>query len=143
VITPQRRILVTGSRHWRDTSPVHAGLRQALGQIYSKAQLNPILFNWSAVTLVHGGAHGLDTIAARVAVEWGMTVEPHKAEWHRYGRRAGHVRNHRMVTAGADICVAWPKGESVGTRDCMRLAAAAGIPVLNLGDSAGEDALIQ
>jgi hypothetical protein len=63
-----------------------------------------------------------------------MTIEKHDAQWHVYGRRAGHARNARMVLAGADICVARPIGASRGTRDCMRLAAAAGIPILNLSD---------
>ena len=39
-----------------------------------------------------------------------------------------------MVNAGADLCLAFPLGESRGTRDCVRRADAAGIPVLNYGD---------
>jgi hypothetical protein len=41
-----------------------------------------------------------------------------------------------MVAAGADLCLAFPIGASPGTRSCMRLAAAAGIPVIDLSDPA-------
>lgn len=140
-MTTPRRILVTGSRHWRDREAVASGLLGALSVLYHPQELHPMVFEWPAVTLVHGGARGLDSIAESLAKSWGMTVEEHKAEWHHYGRRAGHVRNLRMVNEGADVCAAFPLGESVGTRDAMRLAAAAGIPVLNLGDTAEEDAL--
>jgi hypothetical protein len=120
---------------------VATGLLLALKSLYHPQELEPEVFDWAAVTLVHGGANGLDSIAETFAKSWGMTVEKHAAEWHHYGRRAGHVRNVRMVNEGANVCVAFPLGESVGTRDAMRLAAAARIPVLNLGDTAEEDAL--
>jgi hypothetical protein len=35
-----------------------------------------------------------------------------------------------MVSLGATLCIAFPLGASEGTRGCMRLAEAAGIPVL-------------
>ena len=49
--------------------------------------------------------------------------------------RPGHVRNHHMVSLGADLCLAFPLGESRGTRGCMAAAHKAGIPVRNHGDS--------
>lgn len=140
-MTKPRRILVTGSRDWWDRQAVATGLLLAVKSLCHPQELAPEVFDWASVTLVHGGARGLDSIAESLAKSWGMTVEEHKAEWHHYGRRAGHVRNLRMVNEGADVCAAFPLGESVGTRDAMRLAAAAGIPVLNLGDTAEEDAL--
>ena len=46
-----------------------------------------------------------------------------------YCPAAGPRRNARMVRQGADGMFAWPFGASYGTRNCMRLARHAGIPI--------------
>ena len=121
-----RRVLVTGSRLWVNRSAVWQALRDQYG-------ISP-----SGITVVHGGANGADDIADRWA--WGMkqdgynvTPELHRADWDRFGRRAGHIRNYQMVKLGADVCLAFPYGESRGTRGCMKMAHRAGIPVIDLG----------
>ncbi|BBC43622.1 DprA-like DNA processing chain A [Mycobacterium phage AN9] len=122
-----RRVLITGSRVWKDRSMVWGALANELRR-------SP-----SGLVVVHGGARGADDIADRWA--WGkrqegynVTPELHRADWDRYGKRAGILRNIEMVQAGADLCLAFPLGNSVGTRHCMREAERAGIPVVNLGD---------
>lgn len=122
-----RRVLITGSRIWKDRSTVWAALQTELQR--TDGQL----------VVVHGGARGADDIADRWA--WGMNQEGfnvvpelHRANWDMYGKRAGILRNIEMVKAGADICLAFPLGNSVGTRHCMREAERAGIKVINYGD---------
>jgi hypothetical protein len=80
-------------------------------------------------TVMTGGAQGADTLAHQTAVEMGYAVEIFKADWDKYGKRAGPDRNQRMVNAGADLCLAFPLAGSIGTWDCVRRARAAGIPV--------------
>lgn len=134
------RILVTGSRDWTDRATIRRALVKALDQ------------NWTGgrAVLVHGGARGADTIAEE---EWrilrdlgpirtdgpaeppgwwlaGLDIEAHPARWGDYGKRAGMVRNAEMVRAGVTVCLAFPLGESRGTRGCMALAEKAGIPVI-------------
>jgi hypothetical protein len=82
------------------------------------------------MTLVHGAAKGADTIAASLADHMGWDVEAFPAEWDRFGRRAGPVRNQLMVDHGADICLVFPLPDSRGTWDCVRRAKAAGIPLV-------------
>lgn len=84
--------------------------------------------------MVHGGARGADALADEIARHWGWTPEAHPADWDCFGRSAGHRRNTEMVALGADVCLAFPLGESRGTRGCMRLAAIAGIFVANFGE---------
>lgn len=120
------RILVTGSRDWTLRTVVRAAL---LGHAWIGRAVRPVL--------IHGGARGADTIAAEEFVElFGHrgSVEVFPADWERYGKAAGYRRNAEMVKAGADVCLAFPLGESRGTRMCMKLAEEAGIPVLNYGD---------
>lgn len=141
-MTCPRRILITGSREWCHRQRAADGLLYALGEVYTRPELSDDYFDFAAVTIVHGAGlglappeiPGLDYLAAQLAEQWGMRIEPHRANWTRYGRHAGPIRNAEMVTAGADICVGYPLGASPGTRGCMALAERAGIRVINFGD---------
>lgn len=118
-MTPYR-ILVTGSR---ELSPASAQIiRNAFYEVFRAT-------DWRPVVLVHGDAQGVDKIAASLAAAAGWTLEPHAADWDGRGKVAGPERNMRMVAAGADICLAFPRSGSRGTWDCIRRAADAGIPV--------------
>lgn len=120
------RVLVTGSRNWRDRRTVWLALQGELDR-------HP-----EGIVVVHGAARGADDIADRWA--WGMyemgynvLPEDHPAEWDRFGAAAGHIRNYHMVKLGAAVCLAFPLEESKGTFGCMELAEKAGIPVINHG----------
>ena len=113
------RALVTGSRNWGD----RVVLLDALLDLEKRQGSHDL-------TIVHGACPtGADAIAD-FATYWGWEVERHPADWRKHGKAAGPIRNQEMVDAGADICLAFPLGESRGTRDCMRRAEAAGIPVV-------------
>ena len=113
------RLLVTGSRTWHDI----AAIERALAVILAR---HP-----EGVLLVHGACpRGADAIAAAYAARTpGYQVEAHPADWHRYGRAAGHRRNAEMIALSADGCAAFIRGGSPGSTSTVRLATAAGIPV--------------
>lgn len=115
------RILVTGSRHWTDREVI----RRALSSAWERVGRHPLAI------LVQGECHlgGADAIAAEVWESWGLPVEGHPAEMGPDGHVLGPARNKRMVDLGADVCLAFPLPGSRGTRNCMRLAREAGIPV--------------
>lgn len=119
--TGHTRVIVTGSREWQD----EAAVRTALTRSWREAG--------QPLVVIHGAC---PTGADRIASEWareheyaGITEEPWPAKWKLYGRRAGPQRNAEMVAAGAALCLAFPFGQSSGTRHAMRCARAAGIPV--------------
>jgi YspA, cpYpsA-related SLOG family len=107
------RILVTGSRDWTDFAAIVEALR-----------------DWKATdaVLVEGGARGADRLAATIWRAWGLTVEEHRADWDRHGRRAGYLRNQEMIAAGADVCLAFILDNSRGATHCANAAETAGIP---------------
>ncbi len=132
VTTGRKRILVTGSRDWWNQPAIAAVLLH-------------VWLSWGRppLTLVHGGARGVDRMAASVIAERRETappgffrVEEHPAQWdvHRPtagGKNpAGMIRNAEMVALGADLCIAFILNQSPGATGCMRLAEAAGIPLL-------------
>lgn len=112
------RILVTGSRAWVDEETIRHVLI---------AQSHRLRVCAVDVVIVHGGARGADAIADRLAREYGCQVEVVEADWDRYGKAAGPIRNAEMVSRGAVACLGFPIGVSRGTRHCLALAAAAGI----------------
>jgi YspA, cpYpsA-related SLOG family len=113
------RILVTGDRHWR--------CDELAEQIF-----NCLLARYGpGLVIVHGGAPGVDNAFATACHELGIMAEPHVADWYRLGNIAGPARNREMVEAGADLCIALHRSieTSKGTKDCVRQALAAGIPI--------------
>lgn len=116
------RILVTGSRRFDD----EAYVRRVFSHLSDECMLTIVVIE-EGVTVVHGAARGLDSIADKVAKERGWGTEPHPADWNQYGKRAGMLRNSYMAKAGADICLAFPDKDSIGTWDMIRKAVAAGI----------------
>lgn len=111
------RILVTGSRYWTDA--------ELIGNVLAWFDQ---LKGGEEMVLVHGAARGADRIAAEIARDLGWTVEPHPADWGKYGVSAGPARNAKMVALGAEVCLAFVMPNSVGTWDCVRRAEDAAIP---------------
>ena len=107
------RILITGSRNWPDDETIDDAIAAYADD----------------TTFIMGDASGADTLARKAAIRMGFAVEMFKANWKRYGRRAGPDRNQRMVNSGVDKCLAFPEAGSKGTWDCVRRAADAGIPI--------------
>lgn len=117
-MTAPYRILVTGSRDWDDEQELRLEL------------IHAAVPHLPAVVIVHGACPaGADAMAAEWARDYEVTTEPHPADWTGYGKSAGFIRNAEMVTAGADVCLAFIKNRSKGASHCSDTAGKAGIPV--------------
>jgi len=79
--------------------------------------------------VIQGGATGADSGAADWARSSEIPVTSFPADWAKYGRQAGPLRNTRMLAEGRpDAVIAFPGG--AGTADMVRKARAAGLPVV-------------
>jgi hypothetical protein len=109
------RVLICGSRDWTNKALIEAW------------------FDWledkKPVTIVHGDCPtGADRIAARLAVQYGYSVEAHPPERSKYpGNSAYYIRNKAMVDSGVDMVIAFLKNNSKGTNMTIDLARAVGI----------------
>jgi hypothetical protein len=92
------RILITGSRGWKDRAAIHLTLTEAVG-LHGPGY---------PVTVVSGACPmGADRLCEEEAERNGWTVERHPADWDARGRSAGFRRNKHMVDLGADLCLAF------------------------------------
>lgn len=115
------RIIVCGGREYSDV----ARLRAVLDEFHG---------NKSIEHVAHGDARGVDRWAAAWAQKHGITTTSYPADWQRYGRAAGPIRNREMLRAemalGLTMVVAFPGGK--GTRDMCSQACAAGVMVYSV-----------
>ena len=112
------RVLVCGGRDFIDRAEVYA-------------ELDRLHAEYVFGTIIAGGGHGV----GRLAVEWaqarGIATQVFTAEWGTFGRKAGPLRNARMLTEGRpDIVVAFPGGRE--TANMVKQAKAAGVWVLTV-----------
>ncbi len=115
------RILVTGSRYWYDQRVMERALTN-MADLFGR-------IDGEDPVIVHGGAKGADDLAGHIAILYGWATEVYHAEWTIHGKAAGSIRNQVMVDTAPDVCLAFPRSDSVGTWDCVRRAENAGIPV--------------
>lgn len=80
-------------------------------------------------TILHGDARGPDRVAGALAEAFGFEVETWPADWARYGKRAGVVRNSEMVGSLPDLVIAMWNGTSRGTKDTIDRARNVHVPV--------------
>lgn len=119
------RLLVCGGQNFTDRGLLNCVLDHVL-----PAKVHPIEM------VIEGEAPGADTLAREWAEANGIQVEPYPADWTRYGRDAGPIRNKQMLEQGRPTyAVAFydrPRAESRGTADMVRRLERAGIEVLEI-----------
>ena len=86
-----------------------------------KHTLDNYLIDKPDAIVISGGARGADALGERYAKERGLKIERYPADWKKYGRAAGPIRNEQMAARG-DALVAFWNGESRGTRHMIETA---------------------
>jgi len=78
--------------------------------------------------VVSGSARGVDSLGELWAKRRNIPVTRFPAEWSRYGRSAGPIRNRQMAEYAEALIAVW-NGRSRGTRDMIRQARRNGLKV--------------
>lgn len=109
------RILVCGDRNWSKKEVIRRELEK-----FPKE-----------TTVIHGAARGADTLGGIVARELGFSVEEYPANWEKYGKAAGPIRNRQMLETKPDLVLAFHHdlNKSKGTKHMLKIAKEAGIEV--------------
>lgn len=108
-------VLVCGGRSYSDG----ARLFEELEKIHTATPIT---------LLVEGQARGADALANCWAKLAGIPTKRYPADWGRYGKAAGFIRNATMLAdAKPELVVAFPGGR--GTADMVRRARQANVMV--------------
>ena len=73
------KVLVCGDRNWKDEEIIEKELKKLL----------------SDTIIIHGNCRGADKMAGVIAKILGIKVEIYPADWERYGKGAGIIRNQQ------------------------------------------------
>ena len=106
------RLLICGDRKW------------AIG-----SDIKKVIEGFKPSVVIEGEAKGADTLARLAAESLGIEVLRFPADWEKYGRAAGPIRNSQMLKEGnPDVVVGFHGNivESKGTRDMLTRAKKAG-----------------
>jgi len=80
----------------------------------------------SATTIISGTARGADQFGEEWAKSQNLSIERYPADWEKYGKRAGYLRNCEMGQV-SDGCLCIWDGKSPGTKLMMNIARENGL----------------
>lgn len=127
------RVIIAGSRKYNDYYRMLEELDN-LG-IHLINTIDPI-------EIVSGHAPGADTLGERFAKAYNYPLKIFPADWDKYGKAAGPIRNEQMAKYAAEadrgILIAFPIGESRGTNNMIKLAKHYGLEIHVIDSDIGE-----
>lgn len=111
------KVLVCGGRNFTNWLSVHNELRPYL----IKSEINDGDHSTYTLEIISGMARGADTIAAKYAEQYNLRLHKFPANWDKYGKAAGSIRNQQMIDeCYPDLVLAFPGGR--GTADMIKRA---------------------
>ena len=113
----ETRVIVCGSRQFKDYDML-------------EEVLNSILPKYKNIVIVSGHGGGADLAGEEYAIRRGLFLETFPAEWDKYGRAAGPIRNSKMLEYASrelPVVVAFWDGISRGTKYTIEKAKEMGI----------------
>ncbi len=117
------KVLICGDRNWTNQKKIE----EEIIKTWKEFKCPPR----SEIIIIHGGARGADNLAGEVAKELGLKVKVFPADWERFGKAAGPMRNIEMLNEKPDLVLAFHNdlSKSKGTAHTVRTAEKRGMKV--------------
>ena len=93
------KLIIAGTRNFDDVELMYSSIEHLIGQV---------------TEVVSGHARGADQMGEMWAHEHNIPVKLFEANWQKFGKTAGFIRNEHMAKYGDSLVVFWD-GESKGT----------------------------
>jgi len=84
-------------------------------------KLEGVLDQYDISEIISGGARGADSLGELYALNKSIPVKIFKADWSKYGKAAGFIRNKDIID-NCDMVIAFWDGKSKGTQHSINLA---------------------
>lgn len=107
------KTIIAGSRGIRDLKVVLEAVEEC---------------GFEVTSVVSGCAQGVDTLGEIYAGQNNLPVHKYPAQWDKYGKAAGPIRN-KLMSENAEALIAVWDGQSSGTRNMISNAKARGLKV--------------
>jgi hypothetical protein len=120
VFSRKRTLAIVGGRDFEDFVLLSSMIDEYFGSSDQTGE-NEVLMFYRFDKIVSGGARGTDTLAKKFAEEIGCPLEEFLPDWDGLGKRAGFVRNEKIIGA-ADVVLAFWDGKSSGTGSSLGIA---------------------
>ena len=117
------KVIIAGTRDFND----YAFLKKNVD--YFLQGINP---NNEKIEIVSGNARGADKLGERYAKEHNLPVKLFPANWDKYGKRAGYLRNQEMANY-SDVLIAFWDEKSKGTKHMIDIAKKQDLTVIVVG----------
>jgi hypothetical protein len=111
------KVIIAGSRDFKDYD--------LLVKVCDRMLIN---IRPSDIEIVSGTALGADTLGERYAIERGYKIRRFHADWGKYNKGAGYIRNKEMAEY-ADALIAFWDSSSRGTKHMIDLAKNRGLKI--------------
>ena len=109
-------IIICGDRNWKNYESI----------------LNFVKTLDKNIIVIQGGCSGADLLAKKASQECGLVCVTMNANWKKYGKVNGPLRNEQMLEISPEFVVAFHSNieDSKGTKNMIELAKSASIPVM-------------
>lgn len=114
------RVIVCGGRDFNDADKCNQALDFYLRESNDKYEI------------ISGHAKGADTLGEQYAISNNIELTLFQADWNKYGRAAGPIRNRQMLDYALKskaIIIAFWDGKSCGTKNMIDISTNAGVTV--------------
>ena len=106
-----KRVVVAGCRNYNNYDEAKTYMDHCLSNIKKE----------NRIIIVSGGARGADALGERYAKENRYEIERYYANWDRYGKSAGPIRN-KLMAEKSDYVICFWDGKSRGTKSMIEFA---------------------
>lgn len=116
------RLIIAGGRDFSNYKMLSEYTDHFINTVI-QASIETGYFKTNKIIIVSGHARGADALGERYAKERGYELKTFPADWNKYGKSAGYIRNKQMSKYGNSLIAFWD-GKSKGTSHMIDLILA-------------------